>query len=648
MATTRAKGALFDALAERYGREVAAAFLAAVDAIRAGAELQRVTAAIEAGQIEEALAALNIDAAAYEDLLDAIRNAQTEGGRAAIEDFPKRQADGTALVVRFSGRNPSAEQWLRDHSSQLITRITEDQRAAARAALRDSMEAGVNPRTAALRIVGTLNRATGKREGGILGLSAPQEGYVRNARAELTSGDPRALQAYLGRKQRDKRFDRTIERAIREETAPPAATIRKAIAAYESRLLKLRGDTIGRVEALSALQAAKHEAYRQAIESGQVAESAVRKVWRSAGDFRVRHTHRALNGDSVAFREPFVTRSGAMMRFPMDTTLGAGASETIGCRCDVEYRIDFLSNLAPASPPVLRAPPAAPVAPVAPAPVPVPVPVAPAPPPPAPAPAPRPTGYRDARLPKDAAGARDYIRAAGIARNADLSGMAIRNIAPSLNAAHETVERFGLAPLDFMGPITRSGAPFRVSAPKNANASLFSGRLRDGNTYAAFHMPTKFGDLRDSDRQTAMGELGSPRYTAEARLAFEQRKKSPGKTSPEAEAAMNAVETGRYGWSISSLSGDRARVVTTYHEFGHVLHLVDQRVGPEINRFLADYKPRETGWQYALSQYSGANDKEYVAEAFAVYMSRPLAEHGRIHPALLAIFRKYDAEYDAR
>jgi hypothetical protein len=278
-------------------------------------------------------------------MLNAIRNAQTEGGKAAIEDFPKRQANGSALVVRFSGRNPAAEQWLRDHSSQLITRITEDQRAAARSSLRDSLEAGVNPRTAALRIVGTLNRATGKREGGILGLSGPQEGYVRNARAELASGDPTALRAYLGRKQRDKRFDRTIERAIREETAPPAATIRKAILAYESRLLKLRGDTIGRVEALSALQAAKHEAYRQAIESGQVAESAVRKVWRSAGDLRVRHTHRALNGDSVAFREPFVTPSGARMRYPLDTSLGAGAGEIVNCRCDVEYRIDFLANL---------------------------------------------------------------------------------------------------------------------------------------------------------------------------------------------------------------------------------------------------------------------------------------------------------------
>ncbi len=648
MTITRAKGALFDALAQRYGREVAAAFLAAVESIRAGAEIQRVAAAIEAGQIEEALNALNIDAAAYEDMLNAIRNAQTEGGKAAIEDFPKRQANGSALVVRFSGRNPAAEQWLRDHSSQLITRITEDQRAAARSSLRDSLEAGVNPRTAALRIVGTLNRATGKREGGILGLSGPQEGYVRNARAELASGDPTALRAYLGRKQRDKRFDRTIERAIREETAPPAATIRKAILAYESRLLKLRGDTIGRVEALSALQAAKHEAYRQAIESGQVAESAVRKVWRSAGDFRVRHTHRALNGDSVAFREPFVTPSGARMRYPLDTSLGAGAGEIVNCRCDVEYRIDFLSNLAPAVPPVIRVPPAPPVAP-APPPAPVPAPAAPVPPAPAPAPTPpRRVGYRDARLPKDAAGARDYIRAAGIALNADLSGMAIRNIAPSLNAAHEVVERFGLAPLDFMGPITRSGAPFRVSAPRNANAALFSGRLRDGNTYAAFHMPTKFGDQKDADRQTAMGELGSPRYTKEARLAFEQRKKSPGKTAPDAEAAMNAVEAGRYGWSISSLSGDRTRSVTTYHEFGHVLHLVDKRIGPEIDRFLAQYRPRETGWQYALSHYSGANDKEYVAEAFSLYMSRPLAEHGRIHPALLAIFRKYDAEYDAR
>lgn len=343
MATTRAKGALFDALAARYGREVAAAFLAAVDAIRAGAELQRVTAAIEAGQIEEALNALNIDAAAYEDMLDAIRNAQTEGGRAAIEDFPKRQADGTALVVRFSGRNPSAEQWLRDHSSQLITRITEDQRAAARAALRDSMEAGVNPRTAALRIVGRIDRQTGKRTGGILGLTSAQAQYVANARAELASGDPASLRNYLTRTARNRVFDPSIKRALRDGTAVPAASARKAILAYEASLLKKRGELIGKHETFVALAAAKHEAYRQAVESGQVEAAAITKVWRHFPSEAPRMQHIAMAGESVRFDRPFTLPDGTQMMFPHDPAAPVG--HTAGCKCQADYRIDFLRNL---------------------------------------------------------------------------------------------------------------------------------------------------------------------------------------------------------------------------------------------------------------------------------------------------------------
>ena len=336
---------LYETLTERYGREAAEAFFRALDDIRKRAELGRLTAAIEARQIEEALNALHLDAAAFEELAEILRQAQAASGQAEVERFPRRDAQGDALIVRFSGRNPEAERWIAGRAGQLITRITNDQREAVRASLRDSFEAGVNPRTAALRIVGTIDRATGKRVGGIIGLTSAQEGYVRNARAELQSGDPARLQAYLGRARRDKRFDRTIQRAIREETPVPAATIGKALVAYERRLLQLRGETIGRVEAMSAIQAARHEAYRQAIESGQIAANAVTKVWRSAGDLRVRHTHRALNGESVRFREDFVSPSGARMRFPMDTALGAGADEIIGCRCDCEYRIDFLANI---------------------------------------------------------------------------------------------------------------------------------------------------------------------------------------------------------------------------------------------------------------------------------------------------------------
>lgn len=336
---------VYETLADRFGRAVADAFFRALDDIRRRAELKRLTAAIEAQQIEEALDALHLDPAAFDEVAEAVREAYATSGNIEADSFPRQDAQGNALVVRFFGRNPAAEDWIRRSSGTLITRITDDQREAVRISLRDSFEAGVNPRSAALRIVGTIDRTTGRRVGGIIGLTTDQAGYVRDARSQLESGDPVQLRAYLERGRRDKRFDRTIDRAIREETPVPAETIRKAIVAYERRLLQLRGETIGRVEAMSAIQAAKHEAYRQAIENGVLRENQVTKVWRSAGDLRVRHTHRALNGDSVRFRENFRTPSGAQMRFPMDTSLGAPAGEIINCRCDCEYRIDFLANI---------------------------------------------------------------------------------------------------------------------------------------------------------------------------------------------------------------------------------------------------------------------------------------------------------------
>lgn len=332
-------------LLERYGRLVADAFMKAVDDLKRSAEIERVVAAMQAGDIEAALEAVHIDPEAFNEIADRIREAHAEAGKITAEGMPRRRPDGTALVVRFDGRNPEAEAWLSRHSSDLITRLTEEQRQLVRASLSESMRRGVNPRQAALDVVGRINRVTGRREGGVLGLSLPQESFVSKARDQLASSDPADLRAYLTRTKRDKRFDRSVTKAIREGTAVDPAIAAKAITAYERRLLKLRGDTIGRVETMTSMQRAKFEAYRQAVASGKVAENTVTKVWRSAGDFRVRHTHRGLNGDSARLNEPFRSPSGALLRFPMDTALGAGADEIVGCRCDCDYRIDFLANL---------------------------------------------------------------------------------------------------------------------------------------------------------------------------------------------------------------------------------------------------------------------------------------------------------------
>jgi len=153
------------------------------------------------------------------------------------------------------------------------------------------------------------------------------------------------MKHYLTRGRRDKRFDRSVTKAIREGRPVDPEIAAKAMIAYERRLLQLRGETIGRVETMTSLQSAKHEAYRQAIAAGKVDAANITKKWRTAGDLRVRHTHQRMNGDVVKFNDPFVSPSGARLQYPMDRSLGAGADEIVGCRCDCDYKIDFYANL---------------------------------------------------------------------------------------------------------------------------------------------------------------------------------------------------------------------------------------------------------------------------------------------------------------
>jgi hypothetical protein len=343
MARKPTQAQLLDELLTHYDRRVADAFHAAVDDLKSRADLGQVVDALSRRDLTGAIEALHLDPAAYAELLDAIRAAYSAGGQVGADALPQRTPDGAALVIRFNARNARAEAWLQAYSSDLVTRVLDDQRAAIRQRLVAGMEAGEAPRTTALSIVGRVSRATGKREGGVIGLTAAQEGYVRRAREELTSGDPVRLKAYLNRARRSKTFDRSVAKAIREGAPVPADTVRKALNAYERRLLQLRGEMIGRTEALRSLNAGAYEALRQAVDTGKITAAQVRRTWRSAGDLRVRHTHAALNGDTVGLDESFKSPSGARLMYPGDPS--APAAETINCRCIVQPRIDFLANI---------------------------------------------------------------------------------------------------------------------------------------------------------------------------------------------------------------------------------------------------------------------------------------------------------------
>jgi len=327
-------------LVDEWEPVIQAAFLDAVLDIVSRAELNRIVERLERGDISGAIDAVHLDPEAFRTLDTAIAQAFNAGGSSAIGALPTlRDPNGGVFVVRWDARNVRAENWLRQHSSNLITRITDDQRAAVRSALEQAMIAGRNPRSAALDLVGRVNRVTGKRQGGLIGLTRPQTAAVENARSALLSGDTSAMRGYLALTRRDKRFDPTVIKAINEGRSVPSDMVARITGRYADGLLALRGETIARTETMAALNQPGIEAMQQAIDAGAVKAETVTKTWHTARDPRVRDSHAAIDRQVVGINGVFSNG----LSYPGDPA--GGAAEVANCRCWMETKIDFFAGL---------------------------------------------------------------------------------------------------------------------------------------------------------------------------------------------------------------------------------------------------------------------------------------------------------------
>lgn len=242
-------------------------------------------------------------------------------------------------MLGFNGRHDRAEAWVREQAGKLIEGIIEDQRQAIRAVIEEGVTSGKNPRAIALDIIGRVNKVTGRREGGLIGLSSAQTDAVIKAARELASGDPKAMLRYLNRTRRDARFDRLVRKAIEGGKKLSAADQARIIGRYKDRLLQLRGENIARTEALNAYRAGRHEGFAQLADSGTIRREQIKVTWSATGDLRTRDTHIALNKQEVTFGNFFVSPSGALLEYPGDVTHGAPGSEVINCRCYADYKI---------------------------------------------------------------------------------------------------------------------------------------------------------------------------------------------------------------------------------------------------------------------------------------------------------------------
>ena len=323
------------------------AFLEAIETIRSDIIIEEIIARLEKGDVSGAVNAVPVDSVAFYPLVEAIRQTYNAGGIAAVSTLPRLSSpSGQKVIVRFDARNIRAEQWLSQHSSTLITNIIRDQQQSIRSVLTTGMVNGRNPRSVALDIVGRVEKVSGKRTGGIIGLTSKQASYVENARQELNSGQPEALKSYLNRVRRDKRFDSTVLKAIDSGEPIPKTTITKMLNRYEASLLKLRGDTIARTEALESVNTSQQEAFQQVLDKTAYTDQDIQREWRCASDDRVRDSHLMMNRQKVkGMQTPFITPDGYKLRYPHDSSLGAPARETINCRCIQLIRLNYMRAL---------------------------------------------------------------------------------------------------------------------------------------------------------------------------------------------------------------------------------------------------------------------------------------------------------------
>lgn len=321
------------ALLKEYDVQIERAFLDAIRSKAGSINLAELVAAIEARDFNRAV---NIAGMTRADLFpfdQSITSAYVAGGQTVSAAAP-----AFAVSFGFDGRATRAEAWARSHVGGLVTGIVNEQLDMLRETIGTQLAAGINPRKIAVQIAGPIGPGN-VRQGGFIGLSRPQVGYLANARAELETLDA----GYFSRKLRDRRFDPLVRKAIKDGRPLAQADIDRIAARYSDRMLKHRAETIARTESITALRAGRREGMQQGIEAGAIAQDAVKRVWNATMDSRTRPDHAQVSGQEVdGMNTPFTLPDGSRMLYPGDTSLGASADQTINCRCYDEYVVDWL------------------------------------------------------------------------------------------------------------------------------------------------------------------------------------------------------------------------------------------------------------------------------------------------------------------
>lgn len=309
-------------LLKKYDASLARAFQAGVTRLSSDVNLAQIERLLQQGRIPDVvniLAALSAVEVAFSPFLGELQAAYISGGGLG-EDI----ARASRIDFSFDVTQPGPAQFYREYKARKVQQISQELRSTITQVIQRELPSGTPPAKVARQIRGNL------------GLTARQEKAVTNYRKYLDTLDSQALD----RKLRDKRFDSTVARAMREGKPLTEAQKDKMANAYRRKYIKRRSETIARTESIRMLNGGREQYFRDAVRNGKLTPQQVRRKWIATSDGRLRDAHAAIprmNRDGVGLNEPFQSPLGRIM-YPGDPS--ASAANVINCRCTTFVRVD--------------------------------------------------------------------------------------------------------------------------------------------------------------------------------------------------------------------------------------------------------------------------------------------------------------------
>jgi hypothetical protein len=209
----------------------------------------------------------------------------------------------------------AALQSLRD---ELTGAIEDGAKQVIEMLLLDGLRTGADPAIVASRI----------RE--VIGLDVQSAKAVANYRRLLEQGDSTALRRIL----REQRYDQLLRAMIRGNTRLAPDVIDQMVSAYANRMLTYRAARMAATEAMQAAVSGIRDAHVQAVASGRLFDSEVKRFWLTAADERVCPVCSSvpvLNEGGVGVNDSYRSIDG-----PIDAPLAHP-----WCRCSERYVADL-------------------------------------------------------------------------------------------------------------------------------------------------------------------------------------------------------------------------------------------------------------------------------------------------------------------